>query len=336
MTRVFTHVRVVAGAACAALALLPSAIDARHPDSFPSTQANRKYNVAVVRADGAITPFGQFDRGTWRPLWTGVERSSNITVPLTLEDVDRSWWRREPPSLDWTLWRGQAEPLALRVTAPRMVAAPCGAQVALATDFRPAGSLPPPEEAPYPKLGLATTAPADIEAIADVERDSAGWQRARHALDGRVFRAAETRALHGMQWAHPVPPLLRERATVDLQALWHVPGSRFYYFEAMRRYPDPDAPRGKPACDLVTYVAGYLWADPLEHLQPVDVGAVITYCHMERAMFLWPLGVIRDSGKQYWLFQSAGWTGEVYGVAEPVPDRGIVRTHLWHVAGRCR
>lgn len=336
MTRVPPHIRVVALAAFAAAALLPAGASARRFDLAAPSQPDRKYNVAVVRADGVLTPFAQFDRGTWRPLWTGVERSSSIPVPLTLDVVDRDWWRREPPSLDWTLWRGHETPIPLRITAPRVVATPCGTQVALGTDFKPSGLLPPPEEAPYPKAGLATTGTADIEPIPDVERDSVEWQRVRRALDDKEFRAAETRALHGMRWDHPVSSSVREHAPIDLQAVWHVRDSRFFYFEAMRRYPDPNPPRDKPPCELVTYVAGYLWEDGPERLRPVGVDAVITYCHMEPAMFLWPLGVIREDGKQYWVFQSAGWTGEIYGVAEPVPAKGLVRPHLRHVAGKCR
>lgn len=340
MTRVLphirAHVRVVAVAAVAAAALLPAGASARRSELAVSSQPDRKYNVAVVRADGVLTPFGQFDDGTWRPLWTGVERSLNIPVPLTLDDVDRDWWRREPPSLDWTLWRGQDPPLPLRVTSPRVVATPCSTQVALVTDFTPSGLLPPPDEAPYPKAGVATTGPADIEAIPEVEPGSADWQRVLGALDDKEFPAAETRALRGMQWSHPVPPALRARTPLDLQAVWHVKDSRFFYFEAMRRYPDPNPPRDKPPCELVTYVAGYLWEEGSERLRPAGVDAVVTYCHLEPAMFLWPLGVIREDGKQYWVFQSAGWTAEIYGVAEPVAAKGIVRPHLWHVAGRCR
>lgn len=336
MTRVAPHIRVVAFAVLAVVALLPAGASARRSDLGAIAQPDRKYNIAVVRADGVLTPFGQFDRGTWRPFWTGVERSSNIAVPLTLDGVDRNWWRREPPSLDWTLWRGGEAPLPLRVTAPRVVATPCSTQVALGTDFKPSGLLPPPEEAPYPKAGLATTGPVDIEPIPEVDPGSADWQRVQRALGEKEFPAAETRALRGMRWNHPVPPALRDRTPLDLQAVWHVKEGRFFYFESMRRYPDPNAPRDKPPCDLVTYVAGYLWEEAPDRLRPVGVDAVVTYCHMEPAMFLWPLGVIREDGKQYWVFQSAGWTGEIYGVAEPVAAKGIVRPHLWHVAGRCR
>jgi hypothetical protein len=305
--------------------------------SLAAGQSNRKFNVAVVRADGILIPFAQFDRGTWRPLWTGTERSWPITVPVTLDDVEEDWWRKEPPSLEWTLRRPQGEPITLQVSKPQAVYTPCSTQVALATDYKPSGMLPPPHQAPYPKLGIATTGDVDIAPIEAVRDGSIEWRRVYQALDEQgQFRTAENDTLADMGWSHPAHALERATRPIELQAVWHVKDSRFFYFEAMRRYPDRQTPKGKPACELVTYVAGYFWEERSEKLRPVGVGALITYCHMERASFLWPFGVIRDGAKQYWLFQSAGWTAESYGVAEPVPARGFIRHHLWHVAGRCR
>ena len=124
-------------------------------------------------------------------------------------------------------------------------------------------------------------------------------------------------------------------APLDLQSVWHVPGDRFYYFEAMRRYAERNPPEGKRPCDLVTYVAGYFWDDGEGHLRPDMVNALVSYCHLERAAFMWPLGSIRDGERRYWVLQSAGWTGESYGILEMRPERGEIRPHVWHMAGLC-
>lgn len=319
MTRVFAGIFI-------ALLAIPLAAD----------QSQRKFNIAVVRADGVIIPFAQFDRGTWKALWTAMSNDAKVVVPVTLEDIHEDWWRDEPPSLEWTLRPPQGDPVTLRALKPHAVYTPCGTEVGLATDLKPAGLLPPPHQAPYPKLGIATTGDVVIEPIVEVPREDTDWHRVKKALETKEFRNAEVAALAGMEWTHPVKTIEREKTPIDLQAVWHVKDSRFFYFEAMRRYPDPKPPKGKPPCELVTFVAGYFWEERSENLKPVGVGSLITYCHMERATFLWPFGVIRDGQKQYWLFQSAGWTGEVYGVAEPMPSRGFVRQHHWHVAGRCR
>lgn len=299
-------------------------------------QSARKFNLAVVRADGVLIPFAQFSRGAWHSLWTAMDPSAKVTVPVTLDDVEERWWREEPPTIEWTLRRHGGEPITLRALQPQAVYTPCGTEIGLKTDYKPAGMLPPPHQAPYPKLGVAASADVEISPIDSVSDGSTDWIRVQRALEDREFRNAELRAINDMGWTHPVKTIEREKRTIELQAVWHVKDSRFFYFEAMRRYPDPKPPKGKPPCELVTYVAGYFWEERSEQLKPVGVRGLVTYCHMERAMFLWPFGVIRDGEKQYWLFQSAGWTGEMYGISEPVPSRGFVRPHLWHVAGRCR
>lgn len=324
MTRARSHLGVVV--------LVFGALLAR-PSAFQdSAKRDRTYSVGVVRADGTLIPFAQFDRGTWRAIWSGPD----AIVPLTLDDVEERWWGKGGPALSWMLWKGATESTPLKVTRPRVVSTPCSAQAALGTDYETAGTLPEPDTAPYPKLGIATTSAITFEPIVEVPQGDPDWQRVKRALEEREFREAEDDALADMSWRHPAPPSMRERTPIDLQAVWHVKDSRFFYFEAMKHYPDPEPAAGKPPCELVTYVAGYLWEDKSEKLKPVNVRALITYCHMEFAAFLWPFGVIREGDKQYWLFQSAGWSGEFYGITEPMASRGIVKPHVVHVAGRCR
>ena len=328
MTRVRSHLGVVVLASCALLAPAAAFQD--------SPKADRRYSVGVVRADGVLIPFAEYDRGDWRRIWTGIARDASPVIPITLDDVDEDWWGHAGPSLQWMLWQRPGDTTKLTVTRPRVVATPCSAQPALGTDYKHTLPLPPPSQVPYPKAGIATTAPVVFEPIQQVPAESVDWRRVKRALDDREFRTAEHERLTDMMWRHPMPEAMRDRMPIDLQAVWHVKDSRFFYFEAMRRYPDLNPPTGEPPCELVTYVAGYFWEDTSEQLRPVDVDALISYCHMERASFLWPFGVIREGAKSYWLFQSAGWTGEVYGITEPIAARGELKPHLWHVAGRCR
>jgi hypothetical protein len=319
-----------------ALMFLSLALNAR-PSAIQSSTAepSRSYSVAVVRADGAMVPFARFDRGSWRPLWTGVTGEST-TVPETLEKVPAVWWGPSGPVLKWTLWSGRGEPAPINVTSTRAVAAPCGKQSALGTDYAPPTTLPPADQAPFPKVGIATTAAVDFEPIPEVAREDPNWLRVRRALERREFRKAETDALTDMRWKHPTPSAIREQTPIDLQAVWHVKDSRFFYFEAMRHYRDPNPEKDQPPCPLITYVAGYFWEDPSGELRPVGVRGLITYCHMEHAAFLWPLGVIREGGKQYWLLQSSGWRGEFYRIMEPHPSEGMMKPHVMHLAGICR
>lgn len=203
----------------------------------------------------------------------------------------------------------------------------------LATDYKAAASLPPATAAPYPKIGLATTAPIDFDPIVPLDAASPEWERVRKAAS-RELPAAEMRALFEMQWAHPTPQRERNAAPIDLQNVWHAPGGPLYYFEAMRRYPERRTRRGGEPCDMVTYASGYLWDDGRGGLRGVGVDALISYCHLERAVFMWPLGAIREGERVYWVTQLAGWNSESYGVVEMLSARGEARSRYWHVAGQ--
>lgn len=300
----------------------------------PDEPGERRYRVAALRADGVVVPFAEYEDGAWRPVWSGVETRRSHEMPLTLHDVNPRWWGKDGPALKWWLWEqpGVAETVA--VTGLRVVAAPCEAEVGLATSYTPPAPVPPATTAPYPKAGLATTAPIDFEPIVRLQRGSPAWDHVRSAAS-REFPFAERKALYEMQWAHATPERERNAAPFDLQNVWHVPGGRFYYFEAMRRYPEKKTPRGEEPCDLVTYVAGYLWENEKGELVGVGSDTLISFCHLERAVFLWPLGAIREGTRTYWVLQMAGWNSEAYSIVELSSARRGVRAQLTHVAGAC-
>ncbi|MBA3948589.1 MAG: hypothetical protein H0X44_01430 [Acidobacteria bacterium] len=332
MNHVHSALRAVALTASVVCAAAP--VFARQTPK-PDEPRERRYRVAVARADGVIVPFAEHDEGYWRPIWSGFETWGSHDLPLTLDDVTPRWWGQDGPALTWWLWQRHGVAEALTVTAPRVVATPCQTEVGLVTGYKSPVPVPPATAAPYPKAGLATTAPIDVEPIVPLEKDSPIWKRVRTAASRELPRA-EQHALYQMQWAHPTPERERNAAPFDLQNVWHVPGGRFYYFEAMRRYPEKKTPRGEEPCDLVTYVAGYLWENGKGELVSAGSSALVTYCHLESAVFMWPLGAIREGSRVYWVLQMAGWNGESYSVVEMLTSRGEVRTRHTHLAGACR
>lgn len=319
----------------AATALGASMMSAHAPvfAQKPDAPNQRPTRVAVVRADGTIVPFAQHKNARWASIWSGVETKGH-PLPLTMADVDGDWWGDGGPALEWWLWQKPGVATRLDVAGVRAVATPCSVEAGLATNFRGEGALPPAEIAPYPKAGFATTAPVDFEAIVPLPRESAAWRSVKDAV-ARHFDGQERSALVEMAWAHPTPSRERRMAPIDLQSVWHVPGGRFYYFEAMRRYPERKTPAGERPCDLVTYAAGFVWNDGKGQLLPRMVNALVSYCHLERAVFMWPLGSIRDGARRYWILQSAGWTGEAYGIVELDYQGGRIPQQMWHRAGEC-
>ena len=321
---------LTASVMCAAAPGLVQTLFAQKPDE----QAERRYRVAAVRADGVIVPFAEHEDGYWRPVWSAVETGRSHEVPLTLHDVKPRWWGEDGPALKWWLWQRPGVAEALTVTGLRAVATPCQSELGLATSYTPPALVPPATATPYPKVGLATTTAIEYEPIVPLAEDSPVWAQLEAAV-AREFPRAEQSALYRMLWAHPTPSRERQRAALDVQNVWHVPGGPFYYYEAMKRYPERNTPRGEEPCDLVTYVAGYLWDNGKGSLISAGSTALVSYCHLERAVFMWPLGAIREGTRTYWVMQMAGWNAESYSVVETVPSRGEIQARLSHEAGAC-
>jgi hypothetical protein len=294
---------------------------------------DRRYGVAVVRADGILIPFAEFDRGNWRSVWSGTERGG-YALPITVKDIEKDWWRHIDPASEWLLWRQPAVSEVLTVTGLRTVRTPCGAEAGLTTTYEAGGVMAPADVAPFPKAGLATTAAVDFVPIANLPRASAEFVQVRERID-EAFDDLEAEQLYRMQWAHPVRARDRREGEVAIKTVLHTPGSRFYYVEATRGYPDPDPPADAPPCGLVTYVAGFLWRNNRGGLTPVAMNTLVSYCHLEEARYFWPLGSFREAGKSYWAVQSAGWSGEGYAVLHLDDATGEVNTALWHNAGQC-
>lgn len=296
-------------------------------------EADRRFGLAVVRADGILMPFAEFDRGKWRSVWSGTERRG-YALPITVKDIEKTWWRHIDPASEWLLWRQPAVSEVLAVTGLQTVRTPCGAEAGLTTNHKAAGDTPPADVVPFPKVGLATTAAIDFVPIADLPRASAEFEQVRQRV-ADAFDDLETDELYRMHWAHPIRSRDRRRAPVTIKTVLHTSGSRFYYVEATRSYADPDPPADAPPCGLVTYVAGFFWRNSRGDLTPVGMNTLVSYCHLEEARYFWPLGSFREQGKTYWAVQSAGWNGEGYAVLHLDDATGEVGMALWHNAGQC-
>jgi hypothetical protein len=277
------------------------------------------FSLAVVRRDGVLIPFAVHRGGKWTNAWPPAGKP--IEMPITTEDVPDDWWGKTPRTLTWTLWPLEGSPRPVRVTAPVRYRAQCVPGVALSTDYKPAGAVPPWFERPFPKDGLAASGPVKIEKIVILDERAPEWSDFERRLAG-AFTKAENEAIAAYSgWRHPAPQRTRAKTPLKIEALYRAPvrdAGELYYVEASRRYPDS---RQKDGCELVTFVGG--WIRPWKPARDLfDVGAWITYCDRADAEFLFPLGMIRMDGRPaVWVAQAAGWFHERYVVVETTREK---------------
>ena len=277
--------------------------------------------LAVLRQDGILIPFANYD-GRWKNYWP--EPRPVFEVPISLEDVEDPWWPDHRPQVDWTLWLPDGDARPLKALAPVWIRAQCLANIGLQTDYRHPGTIPPPDTAPYPKVGLATTAwpgvEAAVEPIAIVDDDSQDWRWLRGPLT-KAFQAAENVAIRGAGFKHPYGTLERVAMPIALEALYRAPdtkpGSFLYYFEVVRRYPERDPKKVQdPPCDLLTYASGSVRRSSAGDTTPV-MQATVTDCYRWNVGFMLPFGVVRRlNGQPLWVAQMSGWGREYYVVTD--------------------
>jgi hypothetical protein len=290
------------------------------------------FSLAVLRRDGVLIPFAVHRNGKWTNAWPPAGRP--IEMPITIDDVPDDWWGNTPRTLTWTFWPLEGSPSPVGATAPIRYQAQCVPGVALRTDYKAEGALPPPFERPFPKDGLAASGAVKIEKIAILDQRAPEWSDFERRL-AEAFTKAENTAVSAYSgWTHPAPKSTRARTPLKLEALYRAPvpdAGAIYYVEASRRYVDP---KQKDGCELVTFAGG--WIRPWKSARDVfDIGASITYCDRADAEFLFPLGTIRIKGRPaVWVVQTAGWFHERYLVIETTRERNRVVVNTY--GGGCQ
>jgi hypothetical protein len=279
-------------------------------------------SVAVVRRDGILIPFAAFNGKRWSNAWPPPK--ADLQVPISLASVPKGWWGPTPPVTEWQLWPvpsdrpGAADPRTIRATQPDWVDAHCARQVGLRTDYRGPEPIPPPQEQPYPKDGLAVSPPQAIERI-EIVRTGDERDAVISALRARFNRAElETVADFG----HPVPKDKREAFAPELERLYAFgEAPRLFYAEASRGYQLGDK------C-AVSYGTGWFVRDGAS-MKPLDMAVDLLRCDKYGATYMLPLGALRLGGRTFWIVQYSGWDHERYVVVEVKKNRVDAMVNTW-------
>lgn len=273
--------------------------------------------LGVLNRDGLALPFAAFTGKRWVTPWPQGARAE---MPITLDDVDRSWWGigARPPQFDvW--WNGEKTG-QVTIQALSQVRVLCSARLGVRTDHKPRELAPPRLRQPYPKDGLLVSNGVRIGRIDLVERGSADWERALKLIDDE-FNKNEKRAINSFDdWRHPVPDDERKRTPITMEAMYRTasdaPGWVTYFVEAVRQYP---ARLRDDGCGLATTGQGWVHVGPNGKTH-VELTARVTYCDRKGVGFMLPFGTVRAGGRTYWVYQYSGYDDEFYQVVRPEPD----------------
>jgi hypothetical protein len=282
--------------------------------SLQAGDGRKPFTLAVVRRDGVMVPFANYDGRNWSNRWPTP--FVNAEIPITLRDVPGRWWGRESPSTTWTLWPLRGEPRPIQVTGAVLFDTHCVSNVGLKTDYQASEPIPPPFVHHQPKDGLAVTGDLPIERIEVLNQESLEWVPFREGLQ-RTIDEAESKAVPSWgDWRRTT----KSRATtpVSLEVLcrspWLEPGAFLYYFEGLRRYERP-SDKTASACDLVAFTQGFARAKGTSVGRTNGV-TTLTDCQFAAADYMLPLGAFRIDARLFWAVQWAGRGRERYSVIE--------------------
>jgi hypothetical protein len=283
---------------------------------------------AVIRGDGVLIPIVTRNGTKWAHTWPVPVKSADI--PLTLDGIPKRWWGKTGPTTTWHAWTPDGVTRDVTVDRPTWYLAHCQQGVGLKTKLTIPPPLPPPDVQPYPKLGLASSAPVAFRTIEPIDESLPLWDAIRARIATAIGKAenemdGKPRVNVGIMPKHPFPEAERAKVETRLEALYRLPleGSRFlYYYEAAKRYgmptleADGKAPAPTPdedGCSRMIFAQGWLviGADGnVPVAEPEDVR--FSSCHYDDVQVMLPLGSVLDGSKPIWIGQLTGHENESF------------------------
>ncbi|HEY7288293.1 MAG TPA: hypothetical protein VH583_00555 [Vicinamibacterales bacterium] len=271
-------------------------------------------SLAIVRRDGVLIPFAVFDGKRWNDPWPPPQ--VELEVPINVASVPKGWWGDTGPVSDWHLWTMPASaPQTIHVTQPTWIPVHCVRQIGLQSDYRSSFPIPPPEDEPYAKDGIAISSADAISPVTIVPP-----QEAELGADFvENFNHGET--VWDRRYGHPVSKRVREHEPPTVEALYRFgTNPTVSYIEASRQY------HGKTddSCTAMAFGTGWLVGGKSQHVF-VDV----LQCDKYGASYMLPFGVLRVAGRSFWIAQFSSWDDERYAIVEIKKDRMETVMNAW-------
>src|SRR5215204_325096 len=234
--------------------------------------------IAVLRGDGVLIPIVTRNGATWANTWPVPIKAAN--VPLGLDGIPKRWWGKPGLTTTWHAWQIDGATSEIVAEKPTWYLAHCQQGVGLKTALTARPPVPPPTVQPYPKLGLASTAPLTFKRIEPIDQSDPIWMKAADAVGAAVNKGEDHMGvpIEG-QPKHPTPPADRAKVSTRIESLYRLPrrdGSALYFVEATKRYGMPPLPAGRRApastpkdgCSVMTFANGFFVASAAGAIPP--------------------------------------------------------------------
>jgi hypothetical protein len=310
--------------------------------------------IAVLRGDGILIPIATRTGTRWSNTWPVPAKAAD--VPLGLDGIPKRWWGKGGPATTWHAWQIDGTTTDVVAERPSWYLAHCQQGVGLKTAITAQPPVPPPTVQPYPKLGLAATAPLAFRRIEPIDQRAPNWTPVVEAMT-KAMSDAEAALGTGPamnvqgRLKHPIPEAERARTPVHVESLYRMPLGRdryLYYVEATKRYGMPPISAGRDArtpsvrtkdgCGVMSFAEGWFvaGADGTLPAPPKLDQLRVAPCDYDTVALMLPLGYVEDRKNPLWIAQLTGWENESYVVLQWDAGRGVPVIHYQTHGGWCQ
>jgi len=272
----------------------------------PQMETDR-FAVSLMRSDGVLVPFAQYDHGRWENPWAKPSTFS-ADEPNSLADLPKPWFAEDRlPSPLWYFWslRGKAH----RLSASQVVEVPshCQKLWGIVSDL-------PKEEAVndrYGILGVAVDSDRKVNPAYELDKTSDEWTKLHSFIQSEFGKEEQAKAKDLSQFLAPPVREERKNKTVTLSHLYQMTiettGERLYYFEALKEYRKP-IPTNELTCNDVFFNGWIL--TKADELKLID--SKMGWKECDAGLDSIPLGVLSVAGEVFIFTCEFGYEGEGY------------------------
>src|SRR4051812_22761711 len=252
--------------------------------------------VGVWADPDSVIPFADFDGHRWRSSWPAP--TDPAPEPMPVRQIPGSWWGRSAFQTTWEVIELDGARRHIRVTGttPARLGSGCSGNLALTTDA-PAGRYS------YATV-VAASRPGAIDPVQTLTSNTTDWRTITSLLPA-IYKRYEAAA-----WQQ-VPDDWRPNMAAPVSGprlggafIFKDEGSEFAYFESSRRF----APRRDQSEVLHSFITGWLWrASSRSSFQLVTVQPAASDDDGKGTPSFFPLGVVRQGSRQFWLGSSSSY-----------------------------
>jgi hypothetical protein len=305
--------------------------------------------IAVLRGDGILIPIATRQGSKWAQTWPVPVKAAD--VPLGLDGIPKRWWGKPGATTKWHAWQIDGTTSDVAVERPTWYLAHCQQGIGLKTALTARPPVPPPTMQPYPKLGLASTAPLAFRRIVPVDQTDAKWMPIVDKVSEAVNKGED--AMTGlpsmnapMLPKHPTPPAERAKVPTKVESLYRLAlegGRTLYYVEATKRYGMPPipadrsakAPTPKKGCSVMSFANGFFLVDADGKIPAPTLDVRLSSCDYDMVSLVLPLGAIVESDRHVWIGQVTGWDYESFAGFQWDRESGKIADVFFTRGGWC-